>query len=260
MDVYNEFELDRMFGIWNSAIWEMSSLIQMARKHRSTVIIGKVYKVFFHCDDNLHWANRPDKVLHSTYLLALEVEFKLALHLHNEGYDTDNIYDLPPMFKRTAHIHVVTSKNEGSFKPSDSQGGAVSIPLSTSTGRTAGSPFYRSAWKHIDDMPLPIMECNDEEEEYFPTATMDDSVWSKVPKPERDLCIHMAQRCQKLATPPMTTTYPQEPIPEAVTSSEEALRYLLSNMPDIIDNPQLSTCSRIVIGIMGINKNSGRHC
>ena len=53
MDVYNEFELDNMFGIWNSAILKISSLIQMARNHRSTVIIDKVYKAFFHCDEYL---------------------------------------------------------------------------------------------------------------------------------------------------------------------------------------------------------------
>ena len=44
-DIYNEFELDRMFSIWHSAIWEISSLILMAGNHRSTVIINTVYKV-----------------------------------------------------------------------------------------------------------------------------------------------------------------------------------------------------------------------
>ena len=72
----------------------------MAGNYRSTVIIDKVYKAFFHCDDYLHWAHRPDKVLHYTFILALEVEFKLALHQHDEGYDTDNIYDLPPVLKK----------------------------------------------------------------------------------------------------------------------------------------------------------------
>ena len=104
MDVYNEFELDRMFGIWNSAMWEISRLIQMARNHRCTVIIVNVYKAFFHCDDYLLWAHRPDPVLHSTIILALEVEFELALHQQDECYDTDSIYDLPQQLKRTAHL------------------------------------------------------------------------------------------------------------------------------------------------------------
>ena len=106
----------------------------MARNHRSTVIIDKVYKAFFHCNDYHHWALRPDQVLHSTFILALEVEFELALHQHDEGYDIDNIYDLPPMLKNTACIHAVTSTNEGSIDPSGSQGGVVSISLSTPIG------------------------------------------------------------------------------------------------------------------------------
>ena len=32
MDVYNEFELDSMFGIWSSATWEINSLIQNGQK------------------------------------------------------------------------------------------------------------------------------------------------------------------------------------------------------------------------------------
>ena len=44
-------------------------------------------------------------------------------------------------------------------------------------------------------MPPTIMECDDEDEgeEYFPTAPLDDEVWLEEPIPERDLCIHMAQ-------------------------------------------------------------------
>ena len=109
MDVCNEFELNRMFGIWNSAIWKISSFIQMVGNHRSTVIIDKVNKAFYHCDDYLHWARRPDQVLHSTFMLALEAEFELALHQHKEGYDTENIYDLLQPLKRTACIHMVTT-------------------------------------------------------------------------------------------------------------------------------------------------------
>ena len=95
MDVYNEYELDRMYHIMNSVIWEIDTLIKLARNHRSTVIIDKVYKAFFHCDDYLHWVNRPDQILHSSFILTLKVKFELALHQHDEGYDIDNIYDLP---------------------------------------------------------------------------------------------------------------------------------------------------------------------
>ena len=80
------------------------------------------------------------------------------------------------------------------------------------------------------------MECDDEKEECFPTALLDDEVWSEVPIPERLLCIHMAPGKSEASYTPQTTAYPQEPLPKAVTW-EEALDNLLSNMPDIIANP-----------------------
>ena len=130
MDVYNEFELDRMFGIWNSAIWEVSSLIQMARNIQVYSNYRQGLQGIFHCSDYLQWAYRPDQVLLSTFILALELEFELALHQHNEGYDTDNIYNLqsPPQMR------VV-------LIPSGSQGGAASTSPLTLTGR-AVEPYF----------------------------------------------------------------------------------------------------------------------
>ena len=113
----------------------------MARNHRSTVIIDKVYKTFLLCDDYLHWAIRPDQVLHSTFILALEVEFELALHQDNEGYLNDNIHDLPQMLERTAPLHSVTTTDEGSIDPSGFQGGAASTSPLTPTGRAVEPPI-----------------------------------------------------------------------------------------------------------------------
>ena len=107
---------------YGSAIWEISSLIQMARYHMTTVISDNLYKTFLHCDDYLLWAHRPDQVLHSTFILALEVKFKLALYQLNEGCDTDNIYDLPPVHKISAPVYEVTTTNKHSTDPSGSKG------------------------------------------------------------------------------------------------------------------------------------------
>ena len=93
--------------------------------------------------------------------------FELALHQHNKGYDSENIYDLPPMLKRTAHIHMVTSTNKGPIDPLGSQGGVMSISPSTPTGRTSSTLFHRLAQKflNIDEMPLTLMECYDEDKD-----------------------------------------------------------------------------------------------
>ena len=77
-----------MFGIWNSVIHEISNWIQMAGTYRSTVFLDRVHTAIFHSEDFLDWAHRPDQILLSTFLLALEIKFEGLLYLHDEGYET----------------------------------------------------------------------------------------------------------------------------------------------------------------------------
>ena len=110
-------------------------------------------------------------------------------------------------------------------------------------------------------MPSTITECDnkDTEEEYFPTAPLDEEVWLKEPIPERDLCIHMIPRRQDTNHTSWACAYPQEYIPEQATSypqeynpkqgtanpeasASEAITWdkvlsdLLCNMPDTVDD------------------------
>ena len=51
MDIsHTDWELDRMFGSWNSAIQYISDWIQVDRNHKATMIPNKVYKVLLHCE------------------------------------------------------------------------------------------------------------------------------------------------------------------------------------------------------------------
>ena len=88
-------------------------------------------------------------------------------------------------------------------------------------------------------MPLPIMECDDKakKEEYFPKVSLDDEVLSEEPIHERDMCIHISTGKSEASFNPQTTAYPQKPIHKAVTW-EEALSNLLSDMPDVVDDPK----------------------
>ena len=189
-----------MFGSWNSAVQAIEDLIQVAGNHRAMMILNKVYKAFFHCEDFIHWAYKPN--LPATFQLALEIEFKRELHLQNEGNDTDANYDLPQPLKKTAYIYVVTAVVETSFDPIGYHGfgyhGSTKPAFtSTLTGRPAEPTLHQMVHRGLshDDLPSPVVDSNDdEEEEDFPTAPCDDWVWSVEPIPERDLCIHMAQR------------------------------------------------------------------
>ena len=44
--------------------------------------------------------NIPDEIVLARILIALDLEFERALHYHDEGYDSDNNYDLPGPFMR----------------------------------------------------------------------------------------------------------------------------------------------------------------
>ena len=64
MDIFNtqayEWELDRMFDIWNSVVQDIINLIQEADNYKPIVILDKVHKAFFHCHDFLHWNYRSN--------------------------------------------------------------------------------------------------------------------------------------------------------------------------------------------------------
>ena len=158
--------------------------------------------------------------------MALKVKFELALHQHNEGYDTDNIYDLSQLLKKATNILVVAITNKGSIYSSGSQGGEASTHPLTPTRRAVEPLFHRWAHKYLNfnDMPPTIMECyyQDKEEEYFPTAPLDDEVWLKEPIPERDLHIRMATRRPETNYTSWTTLNPWEYAPEwTVAYSQE---------------------------------------
>ena len=110
-----DWDLEEMFSSWNITVWASEDWIQVTGNHRATMILDKVYKALFHCEDFLYWAYKPN--LPGTFLLALKVEFEKVLHLHNESYDTDVNYNLPQPFKKTACIYVVASVAETSFGP-----------------------------------------------------------------------------------------------------------------------------------------------
>ena len=110
---YTDCELERMFGLWNSTIWDISDWIQVAGNHRSTMILNKLYKAFFHCDAFLNWAYRPNRSV--TFMLVLENEFERGLYLHGEGYDTNANYDLPQPPNKSTCIYAVPLVAELSF-------------------------------------------------------------------------------------------------------------------------------------------------
>ena len=82
-----DWELEEMFGVWNNVVQATEDLIQVTRTHRAIIILDKVYKAFFHCEDFINWAYKLH--LTHTFVLVLEIEFKRGLYQHDESYDAD---------------------------------------------------------------------------------------------------------------------------------------------------------------------------
>ena len=78
---------------------------------------------------------------------------------------------------------------------------------------------------------------SDDKEEDFPTAPLDDFVWSKEPIKERDLCIHMAPRKPEISYPSQIHIQLQEPVYESATL-EEPLESIIRDMPNLINIPK----------------------
>ena len=59
-------------------------------------------------------------------------------------------------------------------------------------GKTEPPPHH-AVHRHLNfnDSPLPAVHSNDDVEEDFPTAPLDDSAWSEEPIADRDFCIHI---------------------------------------------------------------------
>ena len=65
-----EWQPDRMFIFWDSAIQEISNWIQVAGTFRSTAVLDKVHMAFFNSDDFIDMTTRPNEILLATFMLA----------------------------------------------------------------------------------------------------------------------------------------------------------------------------------------------
>ena len=138
--------------------------------------------------------HRPDQILLATFMLALEIKFERALYLHDEGYEASDDYDLPQPLNKSTLIYAVPLVATSPFNPTDYQKLMVPISLSTLKWRPVESQlcWVVHKWLNVNDSPLPAVNSNDDIEDNFPIAPLDDPVWSVKPIPDRNLYIHMA--------------------------------------------------------------------
>ena len=51
--------------------------------------------------------HRPDETVLARMMTAVDLKFEKAMHYHDEGYESDNDYGIPPQVMRPVHVYSV---------------------------------------------------------------------------------------------------------------------------------------------------------
>ena len=152
-------------------------------------------------------------------MTTLNAAFESKLALEDEGYESGSKkFNMPTPLRRTSKIHHISSVKNASFNPDPV------TPHSTGTSQSHHRPVHRcltfsfsededtptdeiplhastaSLQNHVDTPQHPSSKCSlnryvnldeeEEEEEDFPTVSLDDEHWYMEEIPDRHLCIH----------------------------------------------------------------------
>ena len=173
----------------------------------------------------------PDEIVLAGIMTALDLEFKRALHYHDEGYDSDNDYRLPGQVMRPVHVYLV-STTKVSFNPADYKD--AQFPTSPFMPRWPRDelPFHQGVHHCLTFDETPPPEVDSDDEEYFPTADFDDPVWSEEPvaDSQKHLCIDQI--------PIPATPSPQPDQVEVPQGLEQMDIKILEDLLDITDVPK----------------------
>ena len=170
--------------------------------------------------------------------MALDIEFKRELHLHDEGYDTDANYEFTSAPEED-YLHLCSNSSDWNLLWPHGSPGMPNTYTNIYPKRKASGTLTPADNPQMSELQEPtpmttMVPDNNEEEEYFPTVSLDDAVWPKETILERDLCIYMAPRRPGASYPSQIPTQPQEPVYEPATL-EELMDSMFSDMPNLVN-------------------------
>ena len=209
--------------------------------YRATAIISRVHTAFFNYHSFCKVINMSYEIVLARIMTALDLEFERALHHHDEGYESDNDYDLPGPFLRPVCVYLV-SMTEAFLNPKNYKGVQGPTSPSTPSQHRDDLPFCQAVWWWLafSKTPPSEMDSDDDEEEDFSTAEFNDPVWSEEPIPKgQQLCIHQIPYHWITGHSPRPGTLCPQPIHEEVLPEEELMDIsILHELPDVINVPK----------------------
>ena len=90
-----------MFGkiilpVKHCCAYRMNYWVHTARRHRVASVLGRVHASFFTSHHMQEMIYVPDEIILVRMIGALDLEFEKAMQYHDEGYESDSDYGLPP--------------------------------------------------------------------------------------------------------------------------------------------------------------------
>ena len=178
MDTADYCVMVREYSIWIATI----ASLQFWTADLDPVTLGRateqVYTTFFYSSSSHTFCQQSEEILFGCFVTALNAAFDQQLSLADEGYESgSDTVNLPTPLRETPQIHHVCSMEHASFDP------APVTPCNMP--QTPPRPVHRclsfSTPKHSED---------EEEEEDFQMAPLNDEHWTSKEIPQRTLCIH----------------------------------------------------------------------
>ena len=145
----------------------MNYWVCTAGRYRAISVLGRVHAAFFNSHQMKAMIYMQDEIILARMVTAPDLEIEKAMHYHDEAYESDNAYGLPPQVVRPVHICTVFT-TEASFDPTEYKVAQNTIsPFML--GQPRCLPFCEGVHQSLTfkKMFLPMPEVESDDEEYL---------------------------------------------------------------------------------------------
>ena len=192
MQAEEYWPMAREYGIWNTTLASLQFWIEDLAPTNLGEASERVYHYFFWTPISHTLHQLPEEILYGCFVLALNAAFMQHLSSQDEGYDSGSNEDVPTPLCTIPHIHHVSSLDNASFNPVHS---TLHRPVTCTPTHSPTRSVRRSLSFNDDSMDTTAspdnsspqcsdLETQEEEEEDFQTAPLDDEFWSTEMVPE----------------------------------------------------------------------------
>ena len=251
----------REYSIWNAAVAALQFWIADLEPQTLSNAIEWVYTAFFCSNPAQQVRGISEEVLFGHFMTTLNDASEWELALEDEGYDSGSeSLNIPTHQHRTPCLyHVSTTKNL-SFRPATPLAHWAHLPHQQSSlssichhltfgdddsFSTDNSPLHGTTQQsslvkqqmacHLTDDSFQDITSEEEVEEYFPTAPLDDDVWMEEPVPDRHLCIHKQSQAHGLCSYPWPYSLNQlHSVPEYAPAPQYMDLSNIFDFPDVM--------------------------